>query len=186
MDQTKTIEGARALALPTVRDLAALLGFAAATVVTAAVIKTPIGVPGHSALFWLPVLVLAGCYPRGGMAVGSAVVGGLAGTAVGRVGGTEFAGLLAAAAVVEAFGLNAKERQRVLPMVCAGLLGHLGKLAMKVISTVAAGLPLNTALLSLPATLALYAAFGVLAGALAWVALAGWRTLPKTRKVREQ
>ncbi len=58
------------------RDLLVLLGFSFALAITAGLIKTPMRLPGHSALLWLLVLLLAGYKRRPGMAVGTAALGG--------------------------------------------------------------------------------------------------------------
>lgn len=164
------------------RDLAALIGFSAALAVTAGLIKTRIGVPGHSAIFWLPVLVLAGCYRRPGMALGAVVCGGLVAGTWGGLRGMEFSGLLASAAAIEAFGVGTSARSRGLRMLLAGLLGHLGKLGVKALAFGVAGLPLNRAGLTLFPTLTLYAAFGLAGGIMAWGILSAWLRL---RGVRE-
>ncbi len=159
------------------RDLAALLGFSAALAVTAGLIRTPMHLPGHSAVFWMPVLVLAGAYRRPGLAAGSALLGGAASVLWCGKGALEFAGLLAAAGAVEALRAGWSARTRGLWLIVAGILGHLGKLGTKVLAALAAGSAVNdTGLLIVP-TLALYAAFGLAGGALAWGALTAWDRL---------
>jgi len=159
------------------RDAAALLGFSAALAVAAGVTKTPMHLPGHSAIFWMPVLVVAGSHRRPGMAVGSAVLGGAMASLWGGVGGLDFGCLLAAAAMVQACSLARSPESRGTWMLAAGVLGHLGKLGIKVTAALASGLPLNhTGLLLLP-TLGLYVAFGLIGGVLAWGALAASRRL---------
>jgi len=163
------------------RDLAALLGFSAALAVAVGAIKTPLHMPGHSAVIWMPILVLAGCQRRRGMAVGSALVGGGVAALWGGVGVVEFAGLLASGAAVEACGLGRSARARGLWMLLAGMLAHLGKLGIKVLVVGVAGLPLNRSGLPLVPTLAQYAAFGLIGGAVAWGALSAWHRLRGSR-----
>lgn len=151
-----------------VEDLAALLGFSTALAITAGVIKTPIGVPGHSAIFWIPVLVLAGCHRRQGMAVGAGLLGGMMAGLWCGPGIAKLAGLLAASAVVEAWGLGARAKPGALRMAATGALAHVGKLGVKVLSILVAGIPLNKAGLPLLPTLVLYAAFGIGGGIIAW------------------
>jgi hypothetical protein len=171
------VELSRPISRSLARDAAALLGFSAALAVAVGVIKTPMHVPGHSALFWMPILVLAGSHRRPGMAVGSAALGGAMASLWGGVGGLDFGCLLAAAALVQACALARSPESRGTWMLAAGVLGHLGKLGIKVLASVAAGLPLNhTGLLLLP-TLGLYLAFGLMGGSLAWGALAASRRL---------
>ena len=167
------------------RDLLALLGFSAALAVTAGAIKTPIAVPGHSAILWLPVLVLAGCYRRPGMALGAVLCGGLVAGGWGGLRGMEFSGLLASAAAVEAFGIGRSARSRGLRMLLAGTLGHLGKLGVKALAFGVAGLPLNRAGLTLYPTLVLYAAFGLAGGIIAWGLLSAWLRLRGAEEATE-
>lgn len=167
------------------RDLAALVGFSAALAVTAGLTRTHMGVPGHSAIFWLPVLVLAGTYRRPGMALGAVLCGGMVAGAWGGLRGMEFAGLLGTAAAVEAFGIGQSARSRGLRMLLAGMLGHFGKLAVKALAFGVAGLPLNRAGLTLFPTLALYAAFGLAGGAIAWGILSAWLRLRGTGEATE-
>ncbi len=178
MHQNSTVQvqagyGARDLT----RDMAALLGFSAALAVTAGAVKTHIGVPGHSAIFWLPVLVLAGSYRRPGMALGAVLCGGVVAGTWGGVRGMEFAGLLATAAAIEAFGIGQSAQSRRFRMLLAGTIGHLGKLGVKALAFGVAGLPLNRAGLTLFPTLALYAAFGLAGAAIALGLFAAWQRL---------
>lgn len=168
--EVRTAYDVRSLA----RDLLVLLGFSVAVAVTRGLIKTHAMIPGHSAIFWIPVLVLAGSYRRPGMAVGSAICGGLAVSAFGRLNGMEFSGLLASAAAIEAFGIGLAPKHRALRMLSAGILGHFGKLGVKALALGVAGLPLNRAGLTLYPTFALYAAFGLAGGAIALGLFAAW------------
>jgi hypothetical protein len=167
----------RADAKTVVADLAALCGFSVAVAVTAGVVKTPMALPGHSALFWLPVLVLAGAHRRPGMAIGAGLCGGLLGGLWGGIDAQGLAALLAGSGVIEAFGLGRSAQARGVRMIVAGLLAHLGKLGVKLAAGLAVGLPLNAARLPILPTLALYAAFGLAAGAMAWGVLAAWLRL---------
>jgi len=159
-------------ALTVAKDLAALLGFSAAVAITAGVIRTPMQLPGHSAIFWLPVLVLAAFHRRPGMAVGAAMLGGLGGAAFGHIGGLEYAQLIAAAGLAEGLGGARAIRSRTLRVLLAAICGHLGKLGLKLVAGVAMGVPLNAARLPILPTFALYAAFGLVAGAETWALLA--------------
>ncbi len=171
------LSGVRTDAQALARDLGAGLGFSAALAITAGLIKTPMQLPGHSAIFWLPLLVLAGAHRRPGMAIGTAACGGAMALCFRGVDALGFASLLAAASAIEAFGIGQTTRARGLRMILAGLLAHLGKLVVKLVSTTAMGLPLNEALLPLLPTVALYAAFGVTAALIAWAALAGYERI---------
>ncbi len=159
------------------RDVAALCGFSVALAVTVGVIKTPMQWPGHSAIFWLPVLVLAGTHRRTGMVIGAALCGGGLALSFRGTDALGMASLLAAASAIEAFSLNREGRARGLRMVLAGVGAHLGKLLVKLVSTAAMGLPLNEAFLPLLPTVALYLAFGAAAAFIAWGVLAGYSRL---------
>ena len=156
---------------PLARDLAVLLGFSAALAVAAGVVRTPMGVPGHSAVYRMAILVLAGSYRRPGMAVGTALCGGALATLWVGFSGGQFAGLLASGAVVEALGIGGSPGPSSLRLLLAGVLGNFGKLAIKILATTSAGLPLNHALIPLLPTIGLYTIFGVIGGAVAWGAL---------------
>ena len=164
-------------------ELAALLGFSLAITVTAGLIKTSIGMPGHSAIFWMPVLLLAGCR-RPGMTAGAAIAGGGLGAALGAIRPNELAALMISASIVEAFGLSLTSRWRTVLLLLAGICGNLGKLGMKVFTLGIAGLPLNKVGLTLMPTLAIYAASGLIAGFIAIGILAGWARLRKERADR--
>ena len=164
-------EQTRALAV----DLAALLGFSGALVVTAGLIKTPMGLPGHSALFWMPVLVLAGAHRRAGTAAGAALCGGGVSVGLGVMGAAEFGGLILAGLVLEGLRLLRGAPPQGLWLLVAGLVAHLGKLAVKLGPALIAPQVLNGARLGLSLTAALYAAFGLGGGVIAWGALAAWR-----------
>jgi len=159
------------------REAAALLGFSVALAVTAGVIKTPMGVPGHAAVLWIPVLVLAGCRRLPGFAVATAVCGGAMAAGLGGFGAMKFAGVLACAGVIEAFGLGRSKRPRAVLILAAGVLGHTAKLHIRLLALTVAGVPLNRAGLPLVATLALYAAFGIIGSVVAWGMLRGWNRL---------
>jgi hypothetical protein len=169
------LSGMRADPRAVARDLASLLGFSAALAVTAGVIRTPMHLPGHSALFWLPVLVLAGAHRRPGMALGAALFGGGVAGLWGGVDGLGFASLLGAAAVMEVSGLGRPSQPRAVRWALAGMGAHAAKFALKLIASLTTGLPLNLAGLFPLATLGLYVAFGLAAGLLAWALLKAWR-----------
>jgi len=180
-ESSAALSGVRADAQSLACDLAALLGFSAALAVTAGLVKTPMQLPGHSAIFWLPVLVLAGAHRRPGMVIGTAVCGGAMALSFRGTDALGLASLLAAASAIEAFGLGQTKGARGLQMILAGLLAHLGKLVVKLVSTTAVGVPLNEALLPLLPTAALYAAFGVAAALIAWGGLAGYERIRGAR-----
>ncbi len=154
------------------RELAALLGFSLAVTVTAGFIKTHMGLPGHSAVIWLPVLLLAG-FRRPGMTAGAALAGGGLGAALGAIRPHELASLMVAASVVEAFGLSTATRWRAPLFLAAGILANLGKLALKFLTLGIAGLPLNRMGYPLLPTLAIYSAAGLIAGFIALGLVAG-------------
>ncbi len=162
------------------RDFGAVLGFSLALAIARHVIHTPIGVPGHSAVFWIPVLVLAGFYRMPGTVVACATCGSLLGIGLGDLDALKIAGVLAAASVIEAFGLGQRQRPGALLILVAATLSHLGKLSTKLLAVVAAGLPLNRVGLPLGTTLALYAAFGLIGGVLAFAVLSAWRAARST------
>lgn len=127
--------------------------------------------------------MLAGTHCRAGMAAGAAVVGGACALMFCGMHLDTLGALLIGAAAVEAFALNRHRQPRLVVMALAGLVAHLGKLALKVIALLA-GARLNTAGLPLAETLALYAAFGLVAGGLAWALLRGADALhASTRQV---
>ncbi|MBM3471896.1 MAG: hypothetical protein FJX75_01320 [Armatimonadetes bacterium] len=161
-------------------ELAALLGFSLAITVTAGLIKTPMALPGHSAVFWMPVLLLA-CCRRPGMTAGAALAGGGLGAALGAIRPNELAALMISASIVEAFGLALTSRWRTVLLLVAGIAGNLGKLALKGFTLGLAGLPLNHTGLPFMPTLAIYAASGLVAGFIAIGILAGWARLRKRR-----
>lgn len=174
MDNVTEIDaGNQAKAKAALTYLLMLIGFSGALAVTSGVVRTPIGVPGHSAMFWLPLLVLAGAQKRSGLAAGAALLGGAFCFLYCGRGLREIAGLLAAGAAVEACGGLRDSVPILVWMLLAGLLGHFGKLSTKVAAVFIAGLPLNLAGLAFLKTAALYSAFGIIAGAVAWLLRAG-------------
>jgi len=169
---------ARADAHVIATELAALLGFSLAVTVTAGLIKTHMGLPGHSAAIWMPVLLLAG-FRRPGMTAGAALVGGGLGAAMGAIRPHELASLMIAASIVEAFGLSTATRWRAPLFLLAGIGGNLGKLALKFLTAGVAGLPLNKMQLPLLPTFAIYAAAGLVAGFIALGIVTGWERARK-------
>jgi hypothetical protein len=161
-----------------VMDLLALLGFSAAILVARGFLRLHLGIPGHAAVIWMPILVLAGVR-RSGMSFGSALIGGSMAVGFARMDVMDMGVLLLASSVVEAFGLSRDLKHRGAFMLFAGMLGHLAKLGLKVLVCFVAGVPLNRAGLTLYPTLALYAAFGLMGGAIAVGILAGWTRLRK-------
>lgn len=165
----------RTSAVEVARELAVLLAFSLAVAVTAGPLKLGLGIPGHAALYRLPVLLLAGCRRTPGFAVASAACGGLMAFGWGGFSGMNFAELLASAAVIEAFGLGRRKPPKLLLVLLAGGLAQGGKLLVKVVTALVAGVPLNRAGLPLAATLALHCSFGLLAGLIAYGLLLGYR-----------
>jgi len=161
-------------------ELAALLGFSVAVAVTADFAKTHMGLPGHSAVIWMPVLLLAG-YRRPGMTAGASLVGGGMASALGVMRPHELAALMISAAVVEAFGLSMSGRWRAPMLIAAGICGNLGKLAMKVVTSGLMGLPLNKMALPFMPTFAIYVAAGLIAGFIALGIIFGWDRLRRER-----
>ena len=158
-------------------EAAALLGFSVALAVTAGLVKTPMGVPGHSAVLWVPVLVLAGCRRLPGFVVATAICGGAMATGMGGFGAMKFAGVLASAGVIEAFGLGRRKCPGGVLMLVAGGLGHAAKLCVKLLALGVAGMPLNRAGLPIVPTLGLYVSFGIIGGLVAWGCWASHRSL---------
>jgi len=89
----------------------------------------------------------------------------------------ELAGVLVSAGVVEVIGLGQMGRPSGLRMIIAGMAGHLGKLAVKVLSLAVTGALLNRTGLPVIQTAALYAVFGILGGLIAWGGLSAWLRL---------
>jgi len=164
------------------RDLLTLFVFSAALALAVGLVKTRFLIPGHALIYRIPLLVLAGACGRPGMAAGSGLLGGLMARAWGGLGTIEFAGLLAAAAIVEAFGLGRAIANRGPLMALAGALAPLGKLGIKLVALLFAGIPLNQAGLPLLPTIASYLTFGLIGGGLAWGALRAWSTAEKSRQ----
>lgn len=163
------------------REVAVLLGFSVAVAVTASLVKLGLGIPGHAAVHRLPVLLLAGCRRTPGFTVATATCGGLMAFGMGGFSAMNFAELLASAAVIEAFGLGRRKNLGLLLVLVVGLVAHMGKLLLKVMAVLVAGLPLNRVGLPVDATLALYASFGVIAGLVSYGLLLGWQRLYQGR-----
>ncbi len=163
------------------RDLLAVLGFSVALVIARHVIHTPIGVPGHSAVFWIPVLLLAGRYRMPGCAVACATCGSLFGMGMGDLDAMKIAGVLAASATVDAFGLGQRKRVNALLLLAAGALAHVAKLMTKILATVVAGAPLNAVGVPLLPSLGLYVSFGLIGGVIALAVLYAWTRLSRAR-----
>ena len=173
------LTGRRAL----IRDIAVLMGYSIALAVAVGMVKTQLGVPGHSAVRWMPILLLAGAGGRAGMTVGTAALGVLLARSWGGINAPEAAAVLAAGGVVEAVMGAWGGRRLVSVMLLAGVLGHLGKLCIKILAAVCMGIPLNRAGLPLLPTAALYVTFGLIGGAVAWGA---WWTWARLRHRSEQ
>ena len=175
---------ARADAHVMATELAALLGFSLAVAVTAGYIRTPMALPGHSAVIWMPVLLLAG-YRRPGMTAGASLVGGGLAAGLGVMRPHELAALMISASVVEAFGLSMSGRWRAPMILAAGICGNLGKLGMKVLVSAPMGLPLNKVALPVLPTFAIYAASGLIAGFIALGIIVAWERLRRSRPTTE-
>ncbi|MBM3501318.1 MAG: hypothetical protein FJX74_21915 [Armatimonadetes bacterium] len=158
------------------KELAALLAFSLAVTVAAGLIRTHAGLPGHRAVIWMPILLLAG-FRRPGLTAGAALAGGSLGAALGAIDAEGLAALMAAAAIVEAFGLSTAGRWRAPLFLAAGICGNLGKLALKFLLFGVVGLPLNKMRLPLLPTFAIYAAAGLAAGFIALGIVTGWEKL---------
>ncbi len=171
LSETISKSGVRGIA----GEAAALLGFSVALAVTAGLIKTPMGVPGHSAVFWVPVLLLAGRRRLPGFVVATAICGGAMAGGLGGFGAMKFAGVLASAGVIEAFGLGRRKCPGGVLMLVAGGLSHAAKRSVKLLALGVAGVPLNRAGLPVVPTLGLYISFGIIGGLIAWGALGGWQ-----------
>ncbi len=166
------------------RDLLTLFIFSVTLALAFGPVKTPLLIPGHGLIYRIPLLVLAGACGRPGMVAGAGLLGGVMASAWGGLGAIEFAGLLAAAAIVEAFGLGRAITHRGPLMALAGALAPLGKLGMKLVALLFAGIPLNHAGLPLLPTIVAYVFFGLIGGVLAWGALRAWSAVEKSRRGR--
>ena len=121
------------------------------------------------------MLVRAGCRRLPGFVGATAICGGAMAAGLGGFGAMKFAGVLASAGVIEAFGLGRRKCPGGVLMLVAGGLSHAAKLSVKLLALGVAGVPLNRAGLPVVPTLGLYVSFGIIGGLLAWGALSGWQ-----------
>lgn len=125
-----------------------------------------LGLPGHSALFWLPPLLIAARWgPRGSGAL-VAGMGTMLCWGMGVVTPAKVGGYLLAGAAIEATYYLGRRAPEAVRMVAAGIGGHLGKLAFKVLLLAGTGLPMTRAEPHLLWALVLYASFGAAAALL--------------------
>lgn len=178
MADTTRVDEVSGLDARSIATYAAMMpAFSSALLIADGIIHTPIRVPGHSAVFWIPVLVLAGAQKRPGMAAGSSMLAGGASYLWFGQGVGNLMTLMAAGAVIELMAAFKHTDTLAMWMVFAGLAGNFGKLAIKALMALVFIKPLNAAGLQLLQTALLYAAFGLIGGAIAWILTSAGRSI---------
>jgi len=157
-----------------------LLALFAGLIVAAKIaLKTPIRLPGHSGLFWMALVIVAvGLVPRAGA---GSLVGLTSGILAGFLGMGDF-GALDTFLSYTAVGVAADLAFMLLRnldnlVICAlvGIIGHLGKFAVKWALGAATGAPLGFISLGLAGSFASYVLFGALGGVLGGLTLKALR-----------
>jgi len=123
-----------------------LLGvFAALVIAGNLALRLPIKVPGHSGIVWMALLVTArAVVPKPGSAAAAGVISGVlaAFAGLGDKGALDtFASYAAAGLAVDAAMLAARQPAGALRCACAGALGNLAKLAVKMLLELWIGIP---------------------------------------------
>ena len=167
--------GAAARALARRRSIAvnlALVGGFALALAGARVLARQIhGLPGHSAVFWLPVLIAArGRLGWRGSALAVGAGGSLLMTPAGGVA-REVAGIAVACAAIESVAVALGGWRRLVVLVGCGVVANLAKLVVRVTPALALGLPANVARHSPVTVIALHVSFGAVGGVIGWLAL---------------
>lgn len=153
-----------------------LLALLSSLVVVAKIsLRLPLGLPGHSGLFWMAiVLVAAGVVPKRGAAtlVGltSAILAAFLG--LGDFGPLDtFLSYLAVGAGVDLALLLLGNPSNLVVATLAGTFGHVGKFLVKWLLASALGAPAGFVALGLAWSLAGYLVFGALGGLLGGLTL---------------
>ena len=139
-----------------------------------------LGLPGHSVVFWLPVLFLGRsfCGYRGS-AMAVSVGGGFLATVPRTVFDGRVIGFLLGAVVVETVMMVVHEGPGFLLGMAMGIGANLGKIVPKVATILAVGATPHHTVKTLPFMLVSYTIFGAVAG-LAAAAL--WKSQKKFRR----
>jgi hypothetical protein len=163
-----------ALSRPLARDLAIALGTGLAVALAKRYLDFHLGVPGHSGLFWVAVLLAGASRGRAGTGVAAGAAVGLWGipAGLGHSAGYNMALYASAGAALDAMRLARwMPVERLAGAVVAGTAMHLAKLAFIVMYASATGLVKHIHLLGLAPTAFNHVLFGAGAGVLAWAAL---------------
>ncbi len=157
-----------------------LIGMFAALLIAARVaLHMPLKIPGHSGLFWMAILVTASAVvPRPGAATATGLVAGILAIFVGLGDHGALVTVLGYAA--SGFGVDAvrwttKRRESLATFAVAGLVGHLGKLAVKVGLELMAGIPVGFVVFGRAYAILTYTVFGLLGGALGFAIVGALR-----------
>jgi hypothetical protein len=153
--------------------------FAALIVVAKIALKTPLQMPGHSGLFWMALMIVAGgLVQRPGA---TSLVGLTSGILAAFLGMGDF-GALETLLSYTAVGIATDLALLLLPnldnlAVCAlvGMIGHLGKFVVKWALGALTGAPMGFVALGLARSCVGYAIFGALGGLLAGLTLKALR-----------
>jgi hypothetical protein len=153
--------------------------FAALLVVAKIVLKTPLELPGHTAISWMAILVVAaGIIPKRGAA---SLVGLTSGILAAFLGVGDFGALdtvlsYTMAGVGTDLALMLLGRpENLLVAGLAGVIGNLGKFLVKWLIGILSGAPLGFVALGLATSLVSYIVFGFLGGILGGVTLIALR-----------
>lgn len=151
-------------------ELILLTLFSALIVVAKIALRFPIQVPGHSGLFWMAIVIVAGgVVPKRGA---TSLVGLSSGILAAFLGMGDFGAIntffsytmVGIATELALWLLGAPENLWVAGL--AGALGHLGKFVVKWILGIITGAPLGFIALGLAWSFATYIVFGILGGVL--------------------
>lgn len=147
------------------------------------VLRMPIQLSGHAGVLWIAALIIGvGVVRRPGAATLMALVGGLLVAFAQPSDSGLFFGV--AKYVIPGMILDGlapllgRRFDRIVPAVAAGALAHAGKVAVDLVQSLIAGLPMSYIAVGLTADTVLHIAFGALGGLLAALVL---RTLMRAR-----
>lgn len=157
-------------------NLALVGGFALAFAAARVLARQVHGLPGHSAAFWLPVLIAARGrlgWPGSTLAVGAG--GNLLMIPVGT-GSHEVVGIAVACAAIESVAVALGEWRRLLVLMAGGVVANIAKLLVHVTPVLALGLPAKVMLHSPAVVIALHIAFGAVGGVIGWLAVGRGRS----------
>jgi ABC-type cobalt transport system, permease component len=157
-----------------------LLGLLSALVVVAKIsLRLPLGLPGHSGVFWMAIVVVAaGLVPKRGAA---SLVGLTSGVLAAFLGLGDFGPLdtflsyLAIGVGVDLALMLLGSPMNLVVAVLAGVFGHLGKFLVKWALATVLGAPAGFVALGLAWSLAGYLIFGALGGLLGGLTLRALR-----------